>query len=139
MSPRMRKQIRLMAGLWLAWTIAGLFYITQDSVPRLYRGQTVAWKYVFVGWMAGMYVCAALTPAVLWFGNRWSVERRVMNAGFHLCLSVVFSILATVIEVPVLLLLGVFPALGEKVDLELVETRTFAGRVVYLRYRRASD
>jgi len=110
MSPRMRKQIRLMAGLWLAWTIAGLFYITQDSVPRLYRGQTVAWKYVFVGWMAGMYVCAALTPAVLWFGNRWPVERRVMNAGFHLCLSVVFSILATVIEVPVLLLLGVFPA-----------------------------
>jgi dihydrofolate reductase len=32
-----------------------------------------------------------------------------------------------------------FPALDEKVDLELVETRTFAGRVVYLRYRRASD
>ena len=27
----------------------------------------------------------------------------------------------------------------EKVDLELVETRTFGGRVVYLRYRRASD
>jgi dihydrofolate reductase len=32
-----------------------------------------------------------------------------------------------------------FPALDEKVDLELVETRTFGGRVVYLRYRRASD
>ena len=31
-----------------------------------------------------------------------------------------------------------FPALDEKVDLELVETRTFAGRVVYLQYRRAS-
>ena len=27
-----------------------------------------------------------------------------------------------------------FPALDEKVDLKLVETRTFAGRVVYLRY-----
>lgn len=110
MSPRVRKQIRLMVGLWLAWTIAGLFYITQDLVPRLYRGQAVAWKYVFVGWMTGMYVCAALTPAVLWLGNRWPVERRVINAGLHLCFSVVFSILATVIEVPVLLLLGVFPA-----------------------------
>ena len=32
-----------------------------------------------------------------------------------------------------------FPALDEKVDLELVETRAFGGRVVYLRYRRASD
>jgi two-component system LytT family sensor kinase len=111
MSPRVRRQIRLIAGLWLAWTIAGLFYISQDSVPRLYRGEAVAWKYVFVGWMAGMYVCAALTPALLWLGHRWPVERRVVtHAGLHLCFSVVFSILATAIEVPVLLLLGVFPA-----------------------------
>ena len=110
MSPRVRRQIRLIAGLWLAWTIAGLFYITQDSVPRLYRGEAVPWKYVFVGWMAGMYVCAALTPALLWLGDRWAVERRVTYAGLHLCFSVVFSIMATVIEVPLLLLLGVFPA-----------------------------
>jgi len=99
-----------MAGLWLAWTIVGLFYITQDSVPRLYRGQAVAWKYVFVGWMVGVYVCAVLTPVVLWLGNRWAVERRVANAGLHLGFSVVFSILASTMEVPVLLLLGVFPA-----------------------------
>ena len=32
-----------------------------------------------------------------------------------------------------------FPALNERVDLRLVETRTFASRVVYVRYRRASD
>src|SRR5580704_222776 len=109
-STRVRTQIRLIAGLWLAWTIVGLFYITQDSVPRLYRGQAVAWKYVFVGWMVGVYVCAVLTPAVLWLGNRWPVERRVANAGYHLGFSVVFSILASTMEVPVLLLLGVFPA-----------------------------
>jgi dihydrofolate reductase len=28
------------------------------------------------------------------------------------------------------------PALDSRIDLELVETRTFGGRVVYLRYRR---
>jgi dihydrofolate reductase len=32
-----------------------------------------------------------------------------------------------------------FPALEEKIDLELVETRTFGSRVVYLRYRRAGS
>ena len=32
-----------------------------------------------------------------------------------------------------------FPALDERVELALVETRTFGDRVVYLRYRRASD
>jgi dihydrofolate reductase len=30
-----------------------------------------------------------------------------------------------------------FPALDERVDLELVETQPFGSRVVYLRYRRA--
>ena len=106
----MRQQVRRLAWLWLAWTAAGLFYITQDSVPRLYRGEPVAWKYVFVGWMAGMYVCAALTPAVLWLGDRRPVERRVIHTAWHLGFSVIFSIMATAIEVPLLLLLGVFPA-----------------------------
>jgi len=109
-SPQVRKRIRRIAGLWLAWTIVGLFYITQDSVPRLYRGQAVGWKYVFVGWMVGVYVCAVLTPAVLWLGDRWPVERRVAHAAYHLGFSVVFSVLASTLEVPVLLLLGVFPA-----------------------------
>jgi dihydrofolate reductase len=30
-----------------------------------------------------------------------------------------------------------FPALDERINLELLETRTFASRVIYLRYRRA--
>jgi dihydrofolate reductase len=29
-----------------------------------------------------------------------------------------------------------FPALDERIDLELVETRTFGSRVVYIRYQR---
>jgi len=106
----MRQRLRLVGVIWLGWTVAGLFYIIQDAVPRLYRGGAVPWKYVFVGWMAGMYVCAALTPAVLWLGDQWPIERRFTYAGLHLPFSVVFSILATVIEVPVLLLLGVYPA-----------------------------
>jgi len=32
-----------------------------------------------------------------------------------------------------------FPALDERINLELVETQTFGSRVVYLRYRRVSD
>ena len=110
MPARVRAWFRWIAALWLAWTAAGLFYITQDSVPRLYRGEAVPWKYVFVGWMTGMYICAALTPMLLWLGNRWPLERRVAYAGFHLCVSIVFSIVATVIEVPLLIALGVFPA-----------------------------
>jgi hypothetical protein len=32
-----------------------------------------------------------------------------------------------------------FPALDERIDLELAETQTFGSRVVYVRYRRASS
>jgi dihydrofolate reductase len=32
-----------------------------------------------------------------------------------------------------------FPTLDERIDLELVETKTFGSRVVYLRYRRVPD
>ena len=106
----MLQRLRLVGVIWFGWTVAGLFYIIQDAVPRLYRGGAVPWKYVFIGWMAGMYVCAALTPALLWLGDRWPIERRFTYAGLHLPFSVVFSILATMIEVPLLLLLGVFPA-----------------------------
>jgi len=111
MSPRMRQRIRLILVVWLCWTIAGLFYIVQDTVPRLYRGGAVPWKYVFVGWMTGMYVCAALTPAILWLSNRWPIERRIAYAAWHLCFSVLFSIVASMLEVPFLMLLGAFPAL----------------------------
>jgi len=105
-----RQRVRWVAELWLAWTAAGLFYITQDSVPRLYRGEYVPWKYVFVGWMTGMYVCAALTPLLLWLGNRWPVERRVGYAALHLPFSVVFAIVSAAVEAPLLLWMGVFPA-----------------------------
>jgi dihydrofolate reductase len=42
---------------------------------------------------------------------------------------------------PVLLGSGIpyFPTLDERIKLELVETKTFGSRVVYLRYRRVSD
>jgi dihydrofolate reductase len=32
-----------------------------------------------------------------------------------------------------------FPALNDRIDLELVETRTFGSRVVYVRYQRAEN
>ncbi|KAA6465146.1 sensor histidine kinase [Acidobacteria bacterium AB60] len=110
MTERWRQRIRLTVGVWLGWTAAGLFYIIQDTVPRLYRGGAMPWRYVFVGWMTGMYVCAALTPVVLWLSKRWPVERRLGNAAVHLACSVLFSLAATTLEVPFLLLLGVFPA-----------------------------
>jgi two-component system, LytTR family, sensor kinase len=111
MSRSMSPMARKVAWLWLAWTLAGLFYITQDSVPRLYRKEVVPWPQLFIGWMVAMYICAAFTPAILWAGRRWPLEhqRRWAHAAVHLLLGAVFSVVSTAIETPALMAAGVFP------------------------------
>jgi sensor histidine kinase YesM len=94
----------------LAWTAAGVFYFTQDSLPRLYRNEDIHWQGV-IGWMAAMYICAVFTPAVLAGGRRWPVEQgnRLRHVAVHAGLSAIFSVATASIEVPVMTALGVLP------------------------------
>jgi len=111
MSPSLAARMRTAATIWLAWTAAGLFYVTQDFVPRLYRNESIPWQGVFVGWMAAMYICAAFTPAILWLGRRWPLdrERRWQRIALHLLFASVFSVASQSLEAPVLMALGAFP------------------------------
>ena len=70
---------------WLAWTAAGLFYISQDFITRLSHNESIPWRNVVIGWMAAMYICALFTPlicrsaaAVLWTrvsaGSAWGIH-----------------------------------------------------------------
>ena len=103
---------------WLAWTAAGLFYITQDFMTRLSLNESIPWRNVFIGWMAAMYICAAFTPPILWFGRRWAVDagNRWQRIALHFGASVVFSLLSTALEVPVLRAMGMLPALQHPVS-----------------------
>ena len=116
---RLNTILRQGAVIWLAWTAAGLFYISQDFVPRLYRNEPVLWRRLFVGWMAAMSICAAFTPVILWLGRRWPLDhgRRWRHAAFHLGFGAIFSALSAAIEAPVLMALGVFPAPVQTVPL----------------------
>jgi two-component system LytT family sensor kinase len=111
MPPSLVRRMRAAGVIWLAWTAAGLFYVTQDFVPRLYRSESVPWLPVFVGWMAAMSICAAFTPAILWLGRRWPLDREHLwrRIGLHLCFAGAFSIVSQSIEAPVLMALHVFP------------------------------
>jgi two-component system LytT family sensor kinase len=104
--------LRRWAKYWLAWTAAGLFYITQDFMARLSRNEWIPWRNIVIGYMAAMYVCAAFTPAILWLGRRWTVDqahgRRPI--ALHLGASIAFSLVSTVLEVPLLAGLGMLPA-----------------------------
>src|SRR5258707_601700 len=67
-----------------------------------------------MGWMAALYICAAFTPALLWLGRRWPVEQegRWKAIGLHFVFSAMFAAATSAIEAPVLIALGVFPALA---------------------------
>lgn len=96
---------------WFAWTAAGLFYISQDFMTRLSRNESIPWRNVVIGWMAAMYICAVFTPAILRIGRHWPLEqaRRWQLAALHLGASVIFSLVSTALEVPVLVALGMLP------------------------------
>src|SRR6266702_1780324 len=101
--------IRQWLKYWLAWTAAGLFYITQDFMTRLSRNESIPWRDTVIGWMAAMYICALFTPPILWFGRCWAVDvgHRRQRIGIHFGASVVFSLVSTALEVPVLAALGI--------------------------------
>jgi two-component system, LytTR family, sensor kinase len=103
--------IRRLTQYWLAWTAAGLFYITQDFMTRLSANYSIPRRNVIIGWMAAMYICAAFTPAMLWLGRRWPVDEpsRWWRIAFHLGASVTFSVVSSALEVPTLVALGVLP------------------------------
>ena len=110
-SPTFRRWV----GYWLAWTAAGLFYISQDFMTRLSRNESIPWRNVVIGWMCAMYICAAFTPGILWLGHRWPVDGayRWRRITFHFGASVAFSLVSTALEVPVLAGIGMWPTIRD--------------------------
>jgi sensor histidine kinase YesM len=100
--------IRTWGKYWLAWTAAGLFYISQDFMTRLSRNESIPWLSVVIGWMAAMYICAVFTPLILWLGRRWTLDQAHFwrPVALHLGASIAFSLVSTALEVPLLVALG---------------------------------
>ena len=59
--------------------------------------------------MSAVYISAAFTAAISRLGQRWPIEGadRWRNLGFQLEASVVFSLVSTALEVPVLSMAGI--------------------------------
>jgi len=111
-------QVRVPRGVlavWLAWTAAAGFFVSRELVMRLYRGEPLPWLPLSIGWLASMYIWAALTPAILWAGRHWPIDgnRRLRwrNAAIHAGASTLVSAVAAIVEAPVLVALGTVPPL----------------------------
>jgi len=110
-----RTVLRRYLGIWLGWTAAGLFYSTQDYLPRLYRNEPASLLYMLAGWMVPMYICALLTPALLWAGRTWQISQgeRALNIARHIAFSTAFAVVTIGLETLAFLKLGTVPVVAK--------------------------
>ena len=97
---------------FLLWTVLGLFYFSQGVSQRLVSQDTTPWWRYLVAWLLGVYIWALLTPAILWLGRRFPLERRrwARPVTIHLLLSAGFSVLELSLEAGLYSRLHLFPS-----------------------------
>jgi len=104
--------MRRYAAYFFGWTVIGLFNFSRDLTRRLYLHEPTRWQQLLVSWMVGMYISAALTPAILWLGRRWPIERRLWlrRVGLHVLFSIVFAVVELALEAIVFARFGLLSA-----------------------------
>lgn len=111
MAPLNRQRMIRVGGFFLAWTVVGVFFFTQDLTRRAILPDPNPWWHSLVAWLVGVYISAALTPAILWLGRRFPLERRfwLRRTLLHLAMSPVFALVQLAIQSAILPRLGIFP------------------------------
>lgn len=119
---------------FLLWTVLGLFYFSQGVSQKLVSHDTTPWWRYLVAWLLGVYIWALLTPAILWLGRKFRIERRrwLAPVAIHLLLSAAFSVLELGLEAALYSRLHLFPSVmpGFRVALTQLLVRGFHGDVL---------
>lgn len=113
MSNSLKSFLRNLAWFFLVWTVVGLFFFSQDMERKLASHEPTPWWHYLTSWLVGVYLWALFTPLILWFGRRFSFERRnwLRRGLLHLVLSVAVSLTQLIVESIILSRIGVFPTL----------------------------
>ncbi len=87
-----------------AWTVIGLFYLSQDAGRRSFFGDPRPWQETMY-WAVRVYVSAAFTPLILWLGRRWPIERPhlVLRSAGHVLAAAAYAVGEVALETFVLL------------------------------------
>src|ERR1700728_4690996 len=87
-----------------AWTLVGLFYLSQDAGRRSFFGDPRPWQETMY-WAVRVYVSAAFTPLILWLGRRWPIERPHLALRFagHVLAAAAYAVSEVGVETAVLL------------------------------------
>jgi two-component system, LytTR family, sensor kinase len=96
---------------FLLWTVLGLFYFSQGLTQRLVSPDPTPWWHYLLAWLSGVYIWALLTPALLWLGRQFPVERGnwFPRITLHFLLSAGFSAFELSLESALYSRLHLFP------------------------------
>lgn len=96
------KDVRMRPGRWirwllivLAWTMFGLFFTSQDYIRQSYYGNPFRLGRSLAVWLGSAYLWAVLTPFIIYFARRFSIQKNHWLRGvlIHLLLGAVFSLI----------------------------------------------
>jgi signal transduction histidine kinase len=87
-----------------AWTLVGLFYLSQDAGRRSFFGDPRPWQEMTY-WAVRVYVSAAFTPLILWLGRKWPIERPhlALRSVGHVLAAAAYAVGEVAVETAVLL------------------------------------
>ncbi|HTZ60753.1 MAG TPA: histidine kinase [Acidobacteriaceae bacterium] len=110
-----RRDVRNYPLYFLLWTIFGLFYFSQGLTQRLVSHDPNPWWRYLVAWLLGVYIWALLTPAILWLGRLFPIERGnwLRRTALQLCFSAGFSVFELGLEDALYSVLHLFPSTAE--------------------------
>ena len=130
----LKRDLRNYPLYFLLWTVLGLFYFSQGLAQRIVWHDPTPWWHYLLAWLSGVYIWAFLTPAMLWLGRQFPVERRnwIPRIALHLLLSAAFSTFELSLESAVYTRLHLFPLAMKdfRGTLELLLVRGFHGGVL---------
>jgi sensor histidine kinase YesM len=89
----LRSTLRLFGLSTAVWTLIGLFFFSQDAARIILWDQRTSFSDEFIARMAGAFISALLTPAVLWAGDHFRIDRRnwPRMTIMHFALAVAFA------------------------------------------------
>lgn len=134
MESSFKRDVRNYPLYFLLWTVFGLFYFSQGLTQRLVSHDPTPWWRYLVAWLLGAYIWALLTPAILWLGRRFPIERSNWSSrvSLQLFLSAMFSVFELGLEDMLYARLHLFPSAAERFNAVFIRslTRGFHGGVL---------
>jgi len=122
MTSRTKRTVLLCAALFGFWTLLGLFMFSQGLAQKIVSHDDHPWWHHLASWMAGVWIWFVLTPAVLWLGRKFPLNRKPYwrSLLFHVPFSFIFPFVNLTLEAVILHGLHIFPDLMVNVPATLI-------------------